>query len=403
MKLSVTHQYELRLGMKLTKISIAAAIFASTLISAHAQVASEFEGLTYKSGLNSVKLYGLLEADLVHKTNANAAGQALTTFSTPWFSGNRWGISGSRGLGDNDLKAIFKLESEYNLGTGAEDTAGVLFNRGAWLGVESKKLGKLTFGRQNTVARDFAGIYGDAYGRMKVGLDEGGFQNTNNFKNLVFYAGGATGTRYDRGVVWKKQIDNFVVGLGAQLVESAGTANNTKTQSVAIAYNGNGFTLAGFSTTASVKNLNHKSSSLGGSVKLNDLVRLNAGVFNYSSDQKAGLANRKDNASTVSVLLTPKGKTDYALGYVTMNAKNAAQDSSGYVYNAYADNSGSSANVLANGKRNTVYASAMYHWDKATDFYVVMDKLTLRDGWGDKGANGKTSQTAYGVGMRFRF
>jgi hypothetical protein len=32
-----------------------------------------------------------------------------------------------------------------------------------------------------------------------------------------------------------------------------------------------------------------------------------------------------------------------------------------------------------------------------------MDKLTLRDGWGDKGANGKTSQTAYGVGMRFRF
>ena len=389
--------------MKLKKLSMAAAIVASALVSAHAQDASEFEGLAYKSGANSVKLYGLLEADLIHKTNANAAGQSLTTLSTPWFSGSRWGITGSRGIGDNDLKAIFKLESEYNLATGAEDTAGVLFNRDSWLGVESKTLGKLTVGRQNTVARDFAGIYGDAYGKMKVGLDEGGFQNTNNFKNLVYYAGGATGTRYDRGVVWKKEIDNLVVGLGAQLVESAGTANNTKTQSVALAYNGNGYTLAGFTTTATVKNFNHKSSSLGGSIKLNDLVRLNAGVFNYTSDQKAGLTNRKDNASTVSALFTPKGKTDYALGYVTMNAKNAAQDSSGYVYNAYADNSGSTANVLANGKRNTVYASAMYHMDKATDFYVVMDKLSLVDGWGDKGANGKTSQTAYGVGMRFRF
>ncbi len=158
-----------------------------------------------------------------------------------------------------------------------------------------------------------------------------------------------------------------------------------------------------FTTTASVSNVSHKSSSFGGSVKLNDLIRLNAGVFSYSSDQKTGLAKREDKASTISALFTPKGKTDYALGYVTMNAKNAALDSKDYVYNAYADNSGSTSKVLADGKRNTVYASAMYHMDKVTDFYVVMDKLTLADGWGDKGANGKTSQTAYGVGMRFRF
>ena len=389
--------------MKLTKLSLAAALVASTLVSVHAQDASDFEGIAYQNGANSVKLYGLLEADLIHKTNTNTSGQSLTTLSTPWFSGSRWGITGARGLGDSDLKAIFKLESEYNVATGAEDTAGVLFNRDSWLGLESKTLGKLTVGRQNTVARDFAGAYGDAYGKMKVGLDEGGFQNTNNFKNLVYYAGGATGTRYDRGVVWKKEIDNFVVGAGAQLVESAGSTNNTKTQSVALAYNGNGFTIAGFTTTATVKDLSHKSSSLGGSVQVNELVRLNAGVFSYNSNQKSGMTDRKDSASTVSALFTPKGKTDYALGYVTMNAKNAALDSSGYVYNAYADNSGSTTNVLANGKRNTVYASAMYHMDKATDFYVVMDKLTLADGWGDKGANGKTSQTAYGVGMRFKF
>jgi predicted porin len=394
---------KLRQGMKFTKLSLAVGLVAGVVVSVHAQDTSGFEGIAYKNGANEVKLYGLLEADLIHKTNSNSDGQSLTTLSTPWFSGSRWGIAGARGLGDSGLKAIFKLESEYNVATGAEDTAGVLFNRDSWLGVESKTLGKLTVGRQNTVARDFAGTYGDAYGKMKVGLDEGGFQNTNNFKNLVYYAGGATGTRYDRGVVWKKEIDNFVIGLGVQLVESAGTATNTKTQSTALAYNGNGYTLAGFTTTASVKNYSHKSSSFGGSIQVNELVRLNAGVFSYSSDQKTGLTKREDKAATVSALFTPKGKTDYALGYVTMNAKNAALDSSGYVYNAYADNSASTTNILADGKRNTVYASAMYHMDKVTDFYVVMDKLTLANGWGDKGANGKSSQTAYGVGMRFRF
>ena len=388
--------------MKFTKLSLAVATLSAACL-ANAQDASDFDGLSYKNGANSVKLYGLLEVDLIHKTNTNTAGQSLTTLQTPWFSGSRWGVTGARGLGYEDLKAIFKLESEYVVGTGAEDTAGVLFNRDSWLGLESKALGKLTFGRQNTVARDFAGIYGDAYGKMKVGLDEGGFQNTNNFKNLVYYAGGATGTRYDRGVVWKKEIDNFVVGLGTQLVEKAGAANNTKTQSAALAYNGNGFTIAGFSTAAKVVDVDHKSSSVGGSVQVNELLRANAGIFNYSAEQKIGLNKREDKASTVSALISPKGKTDYALGYVMMNVKNAALDSSGYVYNAYADNAGSTTNLIADGKRKTVYGSAMYHMDKSTDFYVVMDKMDLTGGYGDKGANGKTSQTAYGVGMRFKF
>lgn len=389
--------------MKLTQISCAAAIVALTAGTAFAQGASAPEGLTYQSGGNMVNLYGLLDVTLSHQNNANASGQSLTTLQEPWFSGSRWGIRGARDLGNNDLKAIFKLESEYLLSTGAETSAGVLFNRDAWLGLDSKSFGKLTFGRQNTVARDFAGIYSDAYGKMKVDLEEGGFTNTNNFKNLVYYAGGATGTRYDRGVVWKKDFNNFVVGLGFQLVAAPGTTNNTKTQSAALAYNGDGYTVAGFTTSAKVMDMDHDSSSLGGSVKVNDLVRLNAGLYKYTAQQKVGLAKREDNSSTVSALFTPKGKTDYALGYVVMNVKNAALSSAGYVINPYADNSGSTTKFVSDGKRKTVYGSAVYHMDKSTDFYVVMDKLTLADGYMDKGANGKDSQTTYGVGMRFKF
>src|SRR5205807_2074127 len=142
---------------------------------------------------------------------SNAKGERLLGYQTPWFSGSRWGVKGSEDLGGG-LKAIFRLESEFVVQTGEMDTPGVLFNRDSWVGLESASLGKLTFGRQNTLARDFAQIYGDAYGTSKLTTEEGGFTNTNNFKQLIFYAGSATGTRYDNGVVWKKAFDNGLVG-----------------------------------------------------------------------------------------------------------------------------------------------------------------------------------------------
>ncbi|MFX7858176.1 hypothetical protein ABTK38_20960, partial [Acinetobacter baumannii] len=81
----------------------------------------------------------------------------------------------------------------------------------------SESLGKLTFGRQNAIARDVSGIYGDPYTSASVTLDEGGYTNVNNFKQLIFYAGSATGTRLNNGVVWKKLWDGrFFTGLAYQ-------------------------------------------------------------------------------------------------------------------------------------------------------------------------------------------
>ena len=88
---------------------------------------------------------------------------SLTNFGTPWFSGSRWGITGRHSIFDDRAGVIFKLESEFDYQTGEEDTPGVLFNRDAWIGFQSEELGKITFGRQNALARDFTGIYGDPY------------------------------------------------------------------------------------------------------------------------------------------------------------------------------------------------------------------------------------------------
>ena len=218
------------------------------------------EGLVYKNGGDTVKLYGLIDLSLSSKTNADTAGHRLNDMPVAWFSGNRWGLEGEHALKDtNGLKAIFKLESEYELPTGNMDTPGVLFNRDAWLGMQSDDLGKLTLGRQNTLAREFSKIYGDPYGTAGVTLDEGGYSNNNNFKQLIYYSGSATGTRYNKGIVWKKEFGKVVAGLGYQLGGVPGDFANGSTKSIGLAYNGGVANVASFYNTANVNGYIHKS------------------------------------------------------------------------------------------------------------------------------------------------
>jgi len=73
---------------------------------------------------------------------------------------------------------------------------GQIFDRDAWVDVESDTFGKFTAGFQNTVARHAAAIYSDPYTSAWLNREKGSWTNTNNFKQLIFYAGSATGTRY---------------------------------------------------------------------------------------------------------------------------------------------------------------------------------------------------------------
>ena len=114
-----------------------------------------------------------------------------------------------------DLQVMAKMESEFELPTGNMDTANVLFNRDAWMGFYAKSLGKLTFGRQNTLTRDFTNNWGDPFGAAATTLKEGGYSNVNNFKQLIFYSGGPNSTRYNSAIEWKKEIDSHIIaGLG---------------------------------------------------------------------------------------------------------------------------------------------------------------------------------------------
>lgn len=384
----------------------AAASQASTAPAAKPAAPAAKGALTYQSGANSVTLYGLLDITVTHVSHANAAGDSRTSYQpAPWFSGSRWGLTGRHEL-DNGLRALFRLESEFTTNTGEEDDAGVLFGRDAWAGFESDALGKFSFGRQNAVGRDFAAGYLDPYGAAKASTAEGGGTNTNNFKQMIFYAGSATGTRYDRGVVWKKVFDNgLVAGLGYQFGGVAGAFQTGSTKTAALAYNGGPFNVAGFVNSANVAGLSHDSYSIGGNYSLG-MFRVNAGYFHYTAEQGAlnAAGKRKDNGYTVSMSVMPAGKIDYQLGYQIMSANNAGITGSGStanVLNAFADTSGVAA--TASGRRKTLYASAFYHFDRQTEVYLVADRLTLTDGYRQKSAFGFMDQTEVGAGLRFKF
>ncbi|CAM3874481.1 porin [Roseateles saccharophilus] len=364
------------------------------------------QGLTVNAGGAQLNLYGLIDVSYVH-ANHLAAGAATTGPRVAWFSGNRWGMTGKRPMGDSGLDMIFRLEAEYTSQNGEFDDNTQMFGRDSWVGVQSDALGKLTLGYQDAPSRDAIGsaIYGDAYGSATPSLEEGGYSNNNNFKHLIFYAGSATGTRMTNSVVWKKDFKNGLFASAAYQFNGAGSAGgfgNNTTKQATLAYAGGAYNLAGFVTSASIAGNTHNSYSFGGNYTVGPL-RLNAGYYHYTAQQNAALGDRKDDAYTLSGKYTLTKNVDFELGYETEKSKNAAFGKDGAVMGPIrAFNDGSAATTAVNGTRSTLYASVFYHFDKFTEVYLAGDYMKLKDGSSLK-VDGSQNQTELAVGMRTRF
>jgi len=348
-------------------------------------------------------LYGLLDLSVpTYVTHADAKGNHVVGMGVdgePWFSGSRWGVKGAEDIGGGS-KIIFRLESEYRVSDGAMEDPGQLFDRDAWVGLQNDRLGKITFGFQNTIARDASTIYGDPYGSASLSTEEGGWTNANNFKQMIFYAASATGTRYNNGVAWKKLFDN---GLFLSAGYAFGNTTSFPTGSnyqAAIGYNGGPFNVSAFYSHVNNLGNTNQSYSVGGNY-IFSIVRLNAGYFHYLGDQGA-LGQRHDDAWTVSMKIAPKGPFDYELGYQQMRVKNAAYNTDGDIPNA---NVGTfdPASSLHNGYKETLYWSAFYHLSKRTEVYVAGDYMRLHGGYTVATTFGATNQLELTTGIRTRF
>ncbi|WP_425394112.1 porin [Burkholderia singularis] len=352
---------------------------------------------------SSVQLYGLIDLSaLTYQSHANANGNhmiGMGLHGEPWFSGSRWGLKGAEDIGGG-TKVIFRLESEYTVADGNMEDPGQIFDRDAWVGIENDTLGKFTAGFQNSIARDASAIYGDAYGSAKLTTEEGGWTNANNFKQMIFYAAGATGTRYSNGLAWKKLFSNGIFASAGYAFSNSTSFGLNSTWQVALGYNGGPFNVSGFFSHVNHDGFSNKSFSVGGNYTF-DIFRVNAGYFRYLGNQGA-LGQRQDNAWTVSFKLAPKGPLDYELGYQQMRVHNAAYNSDGDIPNA---NLGafSLTSGVGNGYKETLYGSVFYHLSKRTEVYLAGDYMRLHGGYTVASTHGARNQVELTSGIRTRF
>lgn len=154
---------------------IIAGVLSAFAVSAHAQ--------------SSVTLYGSLDAGIVYANNAG--GHAAWNQGSGALSNTYFGLKGSEDLGGG-LHAIFKLENGFNLNNGRDTEAGSMFNRQAYVGLESDQYGSLTLGRQYDSMVDYLSPLSEAGSGFGNNLAAHPFDNDNldesfSIKNAVKY------------------------------------------------------------------------------------------------------------------------------------------------------------------------------------------------------------------------
>ncbi|WP_309491306.1 porin [Trinickia mobilis] len=93
---------------------------------------------------SNVTLYGSTDAGVGYVSNLHGSSTFIAEQGT--FQADRWGLTGSEDLGGG-RKTIFKLESGFSTINGSMSSAGVLFNRQAFVGLSDNELGTVTLGR----------------------------------------------------------------------------------------------------------------------------------------------------------------------------------------------------------------------------------------------------------------
>ncbi|WP_432262226.1 porin [Cupriavidus sp. TMH.W2] len=220
-----------------------------------------------------VTLYGVADANIEYVNHLSATlptqagfpgpGHSRVALSSGGLSGSRWGLRGTEDLGDS-LKAVFVLESGFGIDDGRLTQSGRVFGRQAFVGLQSERAGRLTFGRQYTSIFDALSNfspsgYSTQYEPIaaQLGLD---FRSDNNVKytgtfggvtaignysfgNGVFGAGEVAGqSRRDTG--FGAGLNYFAGGFGAALafnrynptLATGGAVGNFRKAGAALSY-----------------------------------------------------------------------------------------------------------------------------------------------------------------------
>ncbi|MBN3849612.1 porin [Paraburkholderia sp. Ac-20342] len=194
---------------------------------------------------SSVTLYGIVDTGIEYVSHANVKGDSVIRM--PGITGevpSRWGMRGAEDLGGG-YKAVFTLESGFNVRGGDLGQGGRLFGRQAWVGV-SGPYGQLSFGRQYTMTfwantdSDIIGpdIYG--LGSLDAYIPNARSDNTIAYKGT--FSGLTIGATYSFGR--DSAGTGNSPGQGTCAGQIAGSPTNCRQWSAMLKYDSTNFGLA---------------------------------------------------------------------------------------------------------------------------------------------------------------
>lgn len=144
---------------------------------------------------SSVTLYGLIDAGITYTNNqstGNGSGHSNFQATSGNVNGSRWGLRGAEDLGGG-LKAIFTLESGFNIDNGKFGQGGRMFGRQAFVGLSSDQFGAVTLGRQYDSMVDYLAplsLTGNQYGGTQFAhpFDNDNLDNSFRVNNSIKFS-----------------------------------------------------------------------------------------------------------------------------------------------------------------------------------------------------------------------
>lgn len=381
------------------KTLIVAGILGSFAAAAHAQ--------------SSVTLYGTLDAGLIYSNNQG--GHSNWQQGSGSVSNTYFGLRGNEDLGGG-LHAIFTLESGFNLNNGKFSEDNTIFNRQAFVGLQSDRYGTLTLGRQYDSVVDYLAplsAAGAGYGNNLAAhpFDNDNLDNSFSIKNSVKY----TSTNYA----------GLRFGGLYGFSNAAGQFSNNRAWSAGASYDNGPFSVA----AAYLQLNNSGSNNTGGAVSSGDgsaqiaaqLQRTYGVGANYTyGPATVGLVythTQLDNMQSANVGGTFIGGlsgTNLHMDNYEVNGRYALTPalSLAAAY-TFTDGKVSGSNGTGDPKWHTVSLQGDYSLSKRTDVYLEGVYQHASGELGNFGANvaaintlspsSTANQTAVAVGLRHRF
>jgi GBP family porin len=383
------------------KTLIIAGVMGAFAINAHAQ--------------SSVTLYGTLDAGLVYSNNQGGHSnwqQGSGTVSDTYF-----GLRGSEDLGGG-LHAIFTLEDGFNLNSGKFTESNTMFNRQAFVGLQSDQYGTLTLGRQYDSVVDYLGPLSEAgsgYGNNLAAhpFDNDNLDNSFSIKNAVKYQsanyaglrfGGLYGFSNDAGQfsnnrAWSAgaTYSNGPLNVAAAYLQLNNSLNNT---------NSGGAVSAGAGNNANLTAALQRTYGVGANYAYGPAtVGL---LWTHTQDDNLIAGGQNGNGFTI-----PTG-TNLHLDNYEINGKYALTPALNLAA-AYTFTNGkvTGSNGTGDPKWHTVSLQADYSLSRRTDVYVEGVYQHASGELGNGGANvamintlspsSTGNQVAATVGLRHRF